>query len=148
MHQSSEHLQDKLLTKLLGQFIKLHNTDFLNTRKLNVRLFFSLFSHSIFKNWRLNLPQEAFIWKKKVGSRSRYSAQISINQDECNIYNAVHTYIYIYIYIYIIYIYIIYIITQYILYLLYIYIIYIYICMYVCIYKFTSKCHSQTSPSM
>ena len=95
MHQSSEHLQDKLLTKLLGQFIKLHNTGNLNTRKLNVRLFFSLFSHSIFKNWRLNLPQEAFIWKKKVGSRSRYSAQISIHQDERNIYNAVHAYIYI-----------------------------------------------------
>ena len=98
MHQSSEHLQDKLLTKLLGQFIKLHNTDFLNSRKLNVRLFFSLFSHSIFKNWRLNLPQEAFIWKKKVGSRSRYSAQISINQDDMYIlYMYIQDHIYMYI---------------------------------------------------
>ena len=28
LYQSSTHLQDKLLTKLLGQFMELHNTKF------------------------------------------------------------------------------------------------------------------------
>ena len=40
--QSSEHLQDTLLNKLLGQFTELHNTQFSKRLKFDLRLYCSL----------------------------------------------------------------------------------------------------------
>ena len=58
----TEHLQDAVLTKLLGQFIELDNAQFFQ-RTENLRQYFSPFSHNILKNYRLMSPLKAFTWK-------------------------------------------------------------------------------------
>ena len=45
----TEHLQDAVLTKLLGQFIELDNAQFFQ-RLENLRQYFSPFFHNILKN--------------------------------------------------------------------------------------------------
>ena len=114
------------------------------------------------KIWTAEHKSFAYLFKIKSYCRVRCFGGINSSFESpffCELYKVyihIYTYIYIYIYIYNIYIYIytpynhiyncIYLSVS-----IYLYICIICICMcvyiYIYIYKFTSKCHSQTTPS-
>ena len=57
----NEHLQDALLTKLPGQFIELHKSQFFPRLENLIWDSIAHFSYSILRNWELTSPLKAFI---------------------------------------------------------------------------------------
>ena len=63
----SEHLQDELLTKLLGPFMELHKSNFFSkTRKFDLRLYCSLFLQH-FEKLGVNLSTESIYMEEEYG---------------------------------------------------------------------------------
>ena len=66
--QSSEHLQDKLLTKLLGQFIEPHNNHFLKRlENLTANCIVLFISMQHFEKLEANLTPESIYMKEECG---------------------------------------------------------------------------------
>ena len=67
MCQISAHLQDAQLTKLLGQFIEVHKSQFFSmTGKFDETVLLSFFIQHFEKNWGLTSPLKAFINRRRL----------------------------------------------------------------------------------
>ena len=67
MRESSKHLQDTLLTKLLGQFIELHNNHFFQKEEHLTWDCIVLFFLQHFEKLQVNIIPESIYMEKEFG---------------------------------------------------------------------------------